>query len=367
MINIIELKQQYLSIKDEIDNSIQEVLLSTQFINASFVKTFENNFSEYSGSKYSISCNSGTDALYLALRSLDIKEDHEIITTPLTFIATAEAISLCNAKPVFSDIRLDTYNIDVKEIEEKITKKTKAIIPVHLYGQMCEMDKIKEIADKYNLYIIEDCAQSVGSKYKNIKCGNWGDAGCFSFYPSKNLGAYGDAGIIISNDENIYKKSNIIKDHGSISKYEHNLLGINSRMDSIQAVILNIKLKYIDIWNKKRIEIANYYTNNLKDIDEIITPYNIEESYSVYHQYTIRTDKRDELKKYLYDKGINTMIYYPIPLHLQKVYSNLNYKYGNFPNTEEACDTILSLPIYPELEEDKQNYIIECIRKFFKC
>lgn len=367
MINIIELKQQYLSIKDEIDNSIQEVLLSTQFINGSFVKNFENNFSEYSGSKYSISCNSGTDALYLALRSLDIKEDDEVITSPLTFIATAEAISLCKAKPVFCDIRLDTYNIDIKKLEEKITKKTKAIIPVHLYGQMCEMDKIKEIADNYNLQIIEDCAQAIGSKYKNIKSGNWGDAGCFSFYPSKNLGAYGDAGIIISNNENIYKKSNMIKEHGSISKYEHDLLGINSRMDSIQAVILNIKLKYIDIWNKKRIEIADYYTNSLKDIEEIITPYNIEGSYSVYHQYTIRTDKRDELKKYLYDKGINTMIYYPIPLHLQKVYSNLNYKEGNFPNTEKACDTILSLPIYPELEKDKQNYIIECIRKFFKC
>jgi len=366
-INIIDLKKQYLNIKEEIDNSIQEVLISTEFVNGSFVKNFEKNFSEYNNSKYSISCNSGTDAIYIALRSLGIKENDEVITTSLTFIATAEAISLCGAKPVFCDIDLNTYNIDFNKIEEKITSKTKAIITVHLYGQMCNISEIIKIAKNYNINLIEDCAQSIGAKYQNTKCGNFGIVGCFSFYPSKNLGAYGDAGIIVTNNKEIFTKSNIIKEHGSISKYEHNFLGINSRMDSIQASILNVKLKYIDEWNKKRREIANFYNQNLKDINDIILPCNIEEYYSVYHQYTIRTEKRNELKNYLYEKGINTMIYYPIPLHLQKVYSNLNYKKGNFPNTEKACDTILSLPIYPELEEEKQYYIIDCIRKFFKC
>ncbi|MFN8673579.1 MAG: DegT/DnrJ/EryC1/StrS family aminotransferase [Candidatus Sericytochromatia bacterium] len=369
MIQILDLKQQYLSLEKEIDKAVKEVLLSTNFIGGTHVETLEKEIAEFCNVKHGVALNSGTDALFLALRACGIKAGDEIITTPFTFIATTETIGAIGANPVFIDIDPRTYNIDVEKIEEKITSKTKAIMPVHLFGQAARMDRIMEIAKKHNLFVIEDCAQSINASFKGQKTGSIGDMGCFSFFPSKNLGAYGDGGMLISNNSELSDKAKVIRQHGSRVKYYHEELGVNSRLDAIQAAILRIKLPHLNKWTENRRNIAKKYTEKLNDLKEhLTTPFDIEESYSVYHQYTlsIHNGKRDELQNYLKDNGIQTMIYYPVPLHLQEVHANLGYKEGDFPNSEKAAKEVLSLPMFPELTEEQQNLIVEKIYSFFK-
>lgn len=368
MIPILDLKKQYLSLEKEIDQAIKEVLTSTMFIGGDKVSNLEKKVAEFCNVEYGVALNSGTDALFLAMRACGIKEGDEIITTPFTFIATTETIGAIGANPVFIDIDPQTYNIDVNQIESKITSKTKAILPVHLFGQSAQMDKIMEIAKKHNLRVIEDCAQSIGAEFNGQKTGSIGDMGCFSFFPSKNLGAYGDGGMLVSHNKDLAEKAKVISQHGARVKYYHDELGVNSRLDAIQAAILNVKLPHLNTWTNNRREIAKGYTQKLSDLKTITTPYDIKESYSVYHQYTIRVHdgKRDELQNYLKEQGVQTMIYYPVPLHLQKVHANLGYKEGDFPHSEKAAKEVLSLPMFPELTMEQQDFIVEKIYQFYK-
>lgn len=365
MIPILDLKRQYLSLETEIDKAIKEVLLATNFINGEPVVQLEKDIAKYCGSTYGVGLNSGTDALLLALRACGIKKGEEVITTPFTFIATTEVIELLELKPVFVDIDLDTFNIDVNKIEEKITKNTKVIMPVHLFGQTCNMDKIMELAKKYDLRVIEDCAQAIGAKYRDKKAGTIGDIGCYSFFPSKNLGAYGDGGMLVTDNKELADKSRVLRQHGARVKYYHEELGLNSRLDTIQAAILNVKLPHLDSWTENRRRIAKAYNEAFAGLEKIVTPKDIEESYSVYHQYTIRVlnGKRDELQAVLKDKGIQTMIYYPVPLHVQKVHAHLGYQEGDFPNSELAAKEVLSLPISPELTQEEHDFIIKTVRE----
>lgn len=362
----LNLKKQYKKVKKEIDLAVKNVLDNAVFIGGKEVENFEKEFAKFCSVKYSLSVNSGTDALFLSLKALDIKEGDEVITTPFTFIATAEAIINCNAKPVFVDID-DTFNIDVSKIEKVITKKTKAIIPVHLFGQTSNMDEILKIAKNYKLFIIEDSAQAVGAEYKGKKAGTIGDLGCFSFFPSKNLGAMGDGGMITTNDRRLADRIKLLKNHGSSfkDKYKNLIIGYNSRLDSIQATILRIKLKYLNNWNKKRRDIADYYNKGLKGVGDIFLPIIKEDRNHTFHQYTIKTKKREKLREYLKKEGTPTMIYYPFPLHLQPALKYLDYSKGDFPITERVSKEVLSLPIYPELGKEEQDLIIKKIKEFY--
>lgn len=372
----LDLKSQYKSIKKEINLAIKRVLENSVFIGGKEVEEFENEIAKFCKVRYAIGVNSGTDALYLSLKAIGIKEGDEVITTPFTFIATAEVIANCGAKPVFVDIEPNTYNIDSSKIEKRITKRTKAIIPVHLFGQMADISEIMKIAKKYKLKIVEDAAQAIGAtirlkkkdkKSEIKKAGSFGDTGCFSFFPSKNLGAYGDGGMIVTDNPEIAEKLRLLKNHGSSSKekYLNLTLGTNSRLDAIQAAILRVKLKYLNNWNKERANKAQYYNKNLKNIGDIIVPETNPDKTHIFHQYTIRTKLRDKLKNYLTKNGIPTMIYYPIPLHLQPAFKYLGHKKGDFPEAEKASKEVLSLPIYPELSKKEQDYIIKKIKDFF--
>jgi len=367
MIPLVDLKAQYNSIKTEIDNAIQRVLDNTSFIMGDELKKFEEEFALFCNTKYAIGVANGSDALILALRACGIGEDDEVITVPHTFISTAEAISNVGGKVVFVDIDPKTYTIDVSTIEEKITKKTKAIIPVHLYGQPADMRPIMELAKKYNLKIIEDAAQAHGAEYKDKKVGSIGDVACFSFYPGKNLGAYGDAGMITTNNEEISKKLKLLRNHGRITKkYEHEIEGYSSRLDNLQAAILRVKLRHLNKWNNMRRENAKKYNELLSNIDGIITPYEADYAKHVYHLYVIRTENQDKLREELKSEGIATGIHYPIPLHLQPAYNYLGYKRGDFPVTEKASQEILSLPMYAELGDEQIEEIIELVKYFKK-
>ncbi|ODS37465.1 MAG: hypothetical protein A7315_13480 [Candidatus Altiarchaeales archaeon WOR_SM1_79] len=313
--------------------------------------------------KHAIGVSSGTSALHLALLGAGIKPGDEVITVPNTFIATAEAISHVGAKPVFVDIDKETYTINVSKIKDKITEKTKAVIPVHLYGQMVEMDDLMELAQDNNLKIIEDSAQAHGAEYKCRKAGTIANSGCFSFYPGKNLGAYGDAGMVTTNDDEIAENVKILRDHGRSDKYEHKIIGFNHRIDALQAAILNVKLKYLNGWTDARRKNAKLYNELLSNVD-VVTPVEKEYSKHVYHLYVIRTKKRDELQKYLKTHGIATGVHYPIPLHLQPAYSHLDYKEGDFTVTEEYSGEILSLPMFGELTEEEIGYVVEKIKEF---
>ncbi|WP_275944506.1 DegT/DnrJ/EryC1/StrS family aminotransferase [Nitrosophilus alvini] len=363
-IAFIDLKAQYKKYKEEIDKEINEVLESAQFIQGPKVKALEENLSSYTGSKHSISCSSGTDALLLSLMALDVGLGDEVITTPFTFIATAEVIAFLKAKPVFVDIDEQTYNIDVSKIEEKITDKTKAIIPVSLYGQPADMDEINEIAKKYNIAVIEDACQSFGAEYRGKKSCNLSDIGCTSFFPSKPLGCYGDGGAVFVNDEEMAKKIKSISIHGQSRRYEHQYIGINGRLDAIQAAVLNVKLKYFDEEVKKRVEIAKRYTKMLEDI--VTTPCIKDDRTSVYAQYSIRVQDRDSVAKKLNEDGIPTAVHYPKPLHLQPAFSYLGHKEGDFPVSEKISKEIMSLPMSPFLKEEEQNYIIEKLKGIIK-
>jgi len=367
----LDLNKEYELIKREIEKAVNDVLGSGRFVDGLCVNEFEKGFASFCNVNHAIGVNSGTDALYLSLKALGIGEGDEVITTPFSFIATAEAIINAGAKPVFVDISPTTFNIDFSLIKEKINEKTKAILPVHLYGQPCQMDQISELAHKYGLNLIEDCAQAIGAEYTNKKIGTFGDLGCFSFHPSKNLGAYGDAGAVVTNDNEIAEKIRLLKNHGAYpeKKYDCQFIGVNSRLDSIQAAILRVKLKHIREWNEKRVKKATYYNELLNSISSIIVPTipsNAVHLSHVFHQYTVRAENRDNLMGYLKDNGIPTKVYYPIPLHLQSAFVHLGYKQGDFPESEKAAKDVLSLPIYPGLKKEQQDYITAKIKEFYE-
>jgi dTDP-4-amino-4,6-dideoxygalactose transaminase len=363
-IPMLDLKAQYLPIKEEIKSALKDIIESGRFILGENVESFENEMAVYHNVSNAVGLASGTDALHLSLNALGIKEGDEVITTPFTFIATAEAIVYDGAKPVFVDIDRQTMNIDVSKIEEKINSKTKAIIVVHLFGLPADMSPIMELAEKYNLKIIEDCAQAIGAKYKGTAVGSIGDCGCYSFYPSKNLGAYGDGGMMVSNSSEIYKKVKLLRNHGTVGPYEHGFIGFNSRLDEIHAAILRIKLRHLDQYNQNRRNIAALYSSILSNT--IQCPAEMEDRSHVYHQYTVRTPLRDDVQKALKDKAISSVVYYPLPLHLQQAFKYLGYKAGDFPESETASREVLSLPIYPELELERAEYIANSILEAVK-
>ncbi len=362
-IPLVDLKAQYATIKPEIDAAMQRVVNNTSFILGKEVAEFEKNFAAFCHAEHCVGTDSGTAALHLALIILGVKAGDEVITTTHTFIATAEVISLIGAKPVLVDIDPRTYNIDPTKIEAAITPRTRAIIPVHLYGQPAEMDAIMEIARKHNLRVIEDAAQAHGAEYRGRRAGTIGDVACFSFYPGKNLGAYGDAGALVTNDAALADHARMLRDHGRSEKYAHKLVGYGYRLDALQAAILGAKLPHLDAWNARRREIADYYTELLTNTD-IVTPYVPPHIQPIYHIYCIRSKNRDGLKQHLKARGIETGIHYPIPLHLQPVYQNLAYNAGDFPETEKAANEILSLPMYPELTDAQAQQIVDAIKEF---
>lgn len=367
MIPIIDSKRQYAAIQNEVEKEVLDVMRSGSYILGKHNKAFEEEMAKFIGVNHSVALNSGTDALHLALRALDIGPGDEVITVAFTFVATTEAIGIVGATPVFVDINPDTFNMDANLIEEKITPKTKAILPVHLYGQPAEMDKIMTIAKKHNLYVIEDCCQAIGAEFKGQKVGSFGDIGCFSFYPTKNLGTMGDGGLAVTNSEVLKNRMVALRNHGGAIRYYHDEIGVNSRLDEIQAAILRVKLNYIGDWNKKRREHAALYNKLFEGCNDIETPKEIEDIYAVYHQYTVKVPNRDEVHKLLQEAGIGAMIYYPVPLHLQKVHAHLNLKEGLLPHTEKDTTMVLSLPMFAEITEEEQKTVaktlIECVAK----
>lgn len=363
-IPLLDLTKQYQSIKQEIDQAVMKTIEKGSFVLGEEVSLLEQEIASFCGTKHGIGVNSGTDALLLSLMAYGIGRDDEVITTPFTFIATAEVVALLGGKPVFVDINPKTFNIDVQKIEQAITKKTKAIIPVHLYGQMADMDPIMDLARKYNLVVIEDAAQAILAEYKGKYAGSIGHTGCFSFFPAKNLGAYGDGGMILTNDDNIAEKLNMLRNHGSRIKYHHSLVGYNSRLDEIQAAILRVKAKYIHKWTLARKQIAASYNESLSNISWLTTPFEEEGNECVYNQYTLLVQSRDKLQKHLTEAGIPTAIHYPMPLHRQEAFSSLGYKSGDFPESEKASSEVISLPIYPELTDEQRNAVVVAIRDF---
>jgi len=359
MIPMVDLKRQFHDIKDEICAVITEVLESSQYILGPKVMELERQIAAYHGVAEALGVASGTDALHLAVEALGIGEGDEVITTPFTFFATAEAIMYTGATPVFVDIEPDTMNIDPVEIEKKITERTRAILPVHIFGHPADMDRINALARKYNLKVIEDCAQSFGAEYNGKKTGSFGDAGCFSFYPSKNLGAYGDGGMILLKDPAVTAEVRKLRNHGSKGMYRHECVGFNSRLDEIQAAILLVKFRRIDQYNELRRQKASLYNSLLSGNVEL--PVERAGCRHVYHQYTIRSNNREKLQKVLHDKGASSVVYYPVPVHLQEAVSVLGYKKGDLPVAEEAAEKVLSLPVYPELEESSIREIAEII------
>lgn len=370
-IQMVDLHGQYHAIKEEIDTAIQEVLEATSFIRGPFVDRFERELAAYLGGRFAVGVGNGTDALQIALMALGIGPGDEVITPSFTFIATAEAAALLGATPVFSDIDARTFNIDPSRIEEVITPRTRAIVPVHLFGQTADMDPIMEIARRHDLYVIEDNAQAIGSAYKGRKAGYIGDAGCLSFFPSKNLGAYGDGGAVLSDDESFIERAKMIGNHGSRRKYYNEIVGINSRLDALQASILSVKLRHLDEYITARRLAADRYDALLAGTEQIVTPYRDPNSLHVFHQYTIRItagrEKRDALGKHLNAKGIPNAVYYPVPLHQLPVFSERrDGKDGDLTETSRAADEVISLPMHTELTPDQQEYIAEVILAFLE-
>jgi len=363
-VEFVDLKMQYEKIKSDIDNAIREVISSSTFIGGPFLKSFERNFSQFVSVRHCIGVSNGTDALFIALKVLGIKEGDEVITAANSFIATSEAVTMLGAKVVFVDCDKDTYNIDVHQIEKSITSKTKAIIPIHLYGQPAEMDRIIDLAKTYNLYIIEDAAQAHGAVYKDRNVGTMGDVACFSFFPGKNLGAYGDAGALVTNNDEIAKKARMFANHGRVDKYDHEFEGINSRLDSLQAAILDVKLRYLGEWNERRREIAQKYDEMLGDV--VVIPKAFSSVRHVYHLYVIRIKDRDNVKEKLSKHGISTGIHYPIPLPFLKAYGYLAHQPENFPVAYSLKDEILSLPIHGNMTDEQVMYVVDHLRNALK-
>jgi dTDP-4-amino-4,6-dideoxygalactose transaminase len=362
-IPFLDLKKQYLTIKDEIRTAIDEVLDKTAFSGGPFVEKFEKNLAEYCHTKYALGLNTGTSALHMAMLALGIKEGDEVIVPANTFIATAWGVSYVNATPVFVDCDPDTWNIDVNKIEDAITPKTKAIIGVHLYGQPFDVDAVKAVAKKHNLFVVEDCAQSIGAEYKGEKTGSLAEMGCFSFYPGKNLGAYGEGGGLTTNNEEYYKHIQSLRNHGSVERYYHDELGYNFRMDGIQGAVLDVKLKYIDEWNGRRQQIAEMYRNGVNN-DKIKFQKQPDWAKSVYHLMVVTTEDRDGLMKYLQANHIFPGLHYPVPCHLQKVYSTLGYKKGDMPNSEYLASHCLTLPMFSELTNEEVERIIDVLNRY---
>lgn len=362
----LDLKAQYESIRSEIASVLQAVLDSTAFAGGPFVSKFEKEFAAYCGTEQAVAVGNGTDALWTAMLGLGIGRDDEVITASNTFIATAEAISFCNAKPVFVDIDEKTYTINPALIEAAITSKTKAIVPVHLYGQPADMDPIIKIAKKYNLFVIEDACQAHGAEYKGRIAGSIGDVGCFSFYPGKNLGAYGEAGAVTTNNSALADKIRAFRDHGQTQKYYHSMVGWNARMDGFQGAVLSVKLKYLSKWNEARIKNAALYDKLLSGLDSVIIPAKADYAKHVYHIYAARMKKRDEVIKSLSQKDISCGIHYPIPLHLQEAYKTLGYKKGDFPVAEKCAEEIVSLPMFAELRHEQIETVAKEIKNFLE-
>jgi dTDP-4-amino-4,6-dideoxygalactose transaminase len=365
MIKFLDLKNQYLSIKDEIDEALYNVINESAFISGKYVELFENEFANYQDAKYCIGVGNGTDALEIAIESLNLPKQSEIIVPANSFIASSEAITRSGHKVVFCDCDENNYTISIPSLKSKITLNTKAIIVVHLYGHPCNMDEILTIAKDYHLKIIEDCAQAHGAEYKNKKVGAIGDIGTFSFYPGKNLGAYGDGGAIVTNNEELARKCKMISNHGRIEKYNHEFEGRNSRLDGLQSAILSVKLKYLDKWTKNRIEVADYYIENLKEIEEIILPKRENWAKQVYHLFVIRTNRRDELEEFLRKNNIQTGVHYPISLPKLKAYNYLNFSEKNM-NAIKNEKYLLSLPINETLSYNDLNFIIKKIKEFYE-
>ena len=363
-IPLVDLKAQYLSIRDEIDQAIQNVLEHTQFINGPEVKEFEQKFAEFSGARFCVGVANGTDALILALDAIEVGPGDEVITVANTFIATAEAISAVGATPVFVDVDPRHYNMDTTALEAAITPRTKAVIPVHLYGQSAPMEEISAIAKRHGIRIIEDAAQAHGGSISGNPVGSWGDVTTFSFYPAKNLGAYGDAGAIVSNNQSLAESIRMRKDHGRTQKYTHDFIGTNSRLDTLQAAILSVKLDHLEEWIERRRVIARKYDAALSEFPWLTLPEEMDQSKHVYHLYVVQTDRRDEFQQHLAASGVGTGIHYPIPLHLQPAYSHLGYKQGDFPVAEALADRILSLPLYPELTDAQVQEVVEAVATF---
>ena len=372
----VDLTRQHKIISQEVESQVIEILRSGRYIGGAAVTDFERNFAGYIGAKYGIGCNSGTDALYMALRALDVGEGDEVITTSFTFIATSEVIVRVGAKPVFVDLDANGFNLDLQQITAAITERTKAIIVVHLFGQPVNMSQLIAIARKQNIHVIEDCAQATGAQWQGQKVGNIGDVGCFSFFPTKNLGGCGDGGAVTTNNDAIASKIKLVREHGLVREtgakvtYRHDLTGLNSRLDSIQAAILDIKLGYLDSWNEQRRVAAANYQKLLENITEIILPQGIPGGFAVWNQYTIRIKDRaqdtqitrDLLRSKLQQQGVISMVYYPLPLHLQPVYQVLGYKLGMLPMTEKAAREVLSLPMFPGITFEEQQQVAYCLK-----
>jgi dTDP-4-amino-4,6-dideoxygalactose transaminase len=369
-IHMVDLQSQYLRIKPQVDKAIQDVLDSTAFIQGKAVAEFANELKNYTGATSVITCANGTDALQIAMMALDLKPGDEVLVPVHTYVATAEVIALLQLKPVFVDVNADTFNLDPDLLEEKITPRSKVIVPVHLYGQCANMDRILKIAAKHNLHVIEDTAQALGAKYRfpdgtTKQAGTMAPIGTTSFFPSKNLGCYGDGGAIFTSDAALGEKIKMIANHGQRVKYHHDVIGVNSRLDTLQAAILSVKLKHLPEYERKRNEAASYYDKHLAGVRRIKTPYRTPESTHVFHQYTLRVERRDELKTFLESKGIPTMIYYPVPLYLQKAYQQPGYGEGSFPITEKLSKTVISLPIHTEMDEEELSFICKTIKEFY--
>jgi dTDP-4-amino-4,6-dideoxygalactose transaminase len=358
-----DVTKQFELIGQELTQTVSAVLASGNYVGGENVTQFEAEFAKYIGTDFGVACNSGTDALYLALRALSIGAGDEVITTPFTFFSSSEAIDMVGAKPVFVDIEADTFNLDLALVEQAITPRTRAILPVHLFGRPVDMTQLMAIAKKHNLYVIEDCAQSTGATWADQKVGSIGDIGCFSYYPTKNLGCCGDGGLATTNDGAIAAKIRILREHGSPQRYFHDYIGMNSRLDAIQAAILRVKLPYLDKWNFLRRAIADRYHQALEQVEGLVLPASSEDS--VWNQYTIRICQSDRnlVQAKLKELGVISMIYYPLPLHLQKVYADLNHRRGSFPISEMVSDQVLSLPMFPELSEAQQNRVVEALKQ----
>ncbi|MBN2668097.1 MAG: DegT/DnrJ/EryC1/StrS family aminotransferase [Bacteroidales bacterium] len=373
-IPMVDLASQYQKIKKEIDQAIQTVIDDTAFINGPHVKSFKSDLEKYLDVKHVIPCGNGTDALQIAMMALGLKHGDEVITANFTFVATVEVIALLGLTPVLVDVLPDTYTMDIEAVKRAITPKTKAIVPVHLFGQVADMDELMEIAEENNLFVIEDTAQAIGADYtfksgRVAKAGTIGHIGTTSFFPSKNLGCYGDGGAIFTNDDSLAEKLQSVVNHGMKVRYYHDNVGVNSRLDTIQAAILSVKLPYLDQYNKSRREVADYYDRAFSSCQLLKTPYRSPQSTHTFHQYTLVLDQsvdRETLQSYLNEQGISSAVYYPVPLHLQKAYRDERYKEGDFPVTEHLCENVISLPIHTEMNEEILKYITDHVLNFLK-